>query len=74
VVMLTGVTLALGVATWAFSDIKFQADMGLLLAFMFLWNMLGALVMLPALAHFLLKPSPARAIEAEAFGELQPQS
>jgi len=39
---------------------------------MFLWNMLGALVMLPALAHFLLKPSPARAIEAEAFGELQP--
>jgi predicted RND superfamily exporter protein len=30
--------------------------MGLLLAFMFLWNMLGALVLLPALAHFLLKP------------------
>ena len=55
VVMLTGVTLALGVATWAFSDIKFQADMGLLLAFMFLWNMLGALVLLPALAHLLLR-------------------
>ncbi|MES2257988.1 MAG: MMPL family transporter [Pseudomonadota bacterium] len=55
VVMLTGLTLALGVATWALSDIKFQADMGILLAFMFLWNMLGALVLLPALAHFLLK-------------------
>ncbi|MDD0809226.1 MMPL family transporter [Curvibacter sp. RS43] len=57
VVMLTGVTLAIGVITWVFSPIKFQADMGLLLAFMFLWNMLGALVLLPALAHFLLRPA-----------------
>lgn len=54
VVMLTGVTLALGVASWAFSPIKFQADMGILLAFMFILNMLGALILLPALAHFLL--------------------
>jgi len=54
VVMLTGVTLALGVITWVFSPIKFQADMGLLLAFMFIWNMVGALVLLPALAYFLL--------------------
>ncbi len=58
VVMLTGVTLALGVITWLASPIKFQADMGLLLAFMFLWNMLGALILLPALAHFLLRPVP----------------
>lgn len=57
VVLLTGATLAIGVATWAFSPIKFQADMGILLAFMFLWNMLGALVLLPALASFLLKPA-----------------
>jgi predicted RND superfamily exporter protein len=56
VVMLTGVTLAVGVATWAWSPIKFQADMGILLAFMFLLNMLGALILLPALAHFLLRP------------------
>jgi len=55
VVMLTGFTLAIGVITWVVSPIKFQADMGLLLAFMFLWNMLGSLVLLPALAHFLLK-------------------
>jgi predicted RND superfamily exporter protein len=54
VVMLTGCTLAAAVGTWAFSPIKFQADMGELLAFMFLWNMLGALILLPALAHFLL--------------------
>jgi len=57
VVLLTGLTLAVGVATWIFSPIKFQADMGVLLAFMFLWNMLGALVLLPALAHFLLRPA-----------------
>jgi predicted RND superfamily exporter protein len=55
VVMLTGMTLAIGVITWIGSPIKFQADMGLLLAFMFLWNMLGALILLPALAHFLLR-------------------
>jgi predicted RND superfamily exporter protein len=62
VVMLTGITLALAVGTWAFSPIKFQADMGILLAFMFVLNMLGALVLLPALAHFLLRPSaPLRA-------------
>lgn len=57
VVMLTGITLGLAVTTWVFSPIKFQADMGLLLGFMFVWNMLGALVLLPALASFLLKPA-----------------
>ncbi len=57
VVLLTGITLALGVSTWIFAPIKFQADMGLLLCFMFLWNMLGAMILLPALACFLL---PAR--------------
>jgi predicted RND superfamily exporter protein len=56
VVLLTGFTLALGVSTWIFAPIKFQADMGLLLSFMFLWNMLGAMILLPALACFLLPP------------------
>lgn len=56
VVVLTGVTLGIAVSTWAFSPIRFQADMGILLAFMFLWNMLGALILLPALGHFLLRP------------------
>ena len=67
VVLLTGITLALAVGTWAFSPIKFQADMGILLAFMFVWNMVGALVLLPALAHFLLRPElPVRAEPVEA--------
>lgn len=54
VVILTGVTLGIAVATWAFSPIKFQADMGILLAFMFIWNMLGALILTPALARLFL--------------------
>jgi predicted RND superfamily exporter protein len=54
VVLLTGFTLAAGVVTWIFAPIKFQADMGLLLSFMFVWNMLGALILLPSLAYFLL--------------------
>jgi predicted RND superfamily exporter protein len=66
VVMLTGVTLAIGVITWVASPIKFQADMGVLLAFMFLVNMLGALILLPALSCFLLKETrPASSHDAE---------
>ena len=51
----TAVTMTIGVGTWALSALKFQADMGVLLAFMFFLNMLGALFLLPALAAFLLK-------------------
>lgn len=52
-IIVTGIMLALGVLTWTFSEIKFQADMGLLLAFMFLWNMVGAIVMIPAVMSIL---------------------
>ena len=51
-VLVTGLTLAAGVATWIFSDLQLQADMGLLLSFMFFANMLGALFLLPSLAYF----------------------
>lgn len=54
VVALIGVTLAGGVVTWIFSPIKFQADMGILLTFMFILNMIGALILIPALSHFIL--------------------
>ena len=59
VVALIGVTLAAGVITWSASPIKFQADMGILLTFMFIWNMFGALILMPALATFMLKPHKA---------------
>jgi predicted RND superfamily exporter protein len=54
-VLLTGLSLAIGVCTWMFSDLKFQADMGILLTFMFLVNMLGAIILLPALAAWLYR-------------------
>lgn len=53
-VAFTGFTLAIGTFTWIFSEIKFQADMGLLLTFMFLWNMVGAIVVLPAIVSLLM--------------------
>lgn len=53
-IAITALTLALGVMTWTLSSIKFQADMGLLLTFMFLWNMVGAIVMIPAVATLLM--------------------
>ena len=55
-VSFTGITLGIGVCTWIFSPIKFQADMGILLFFMFIWNMVGSMWLLPALARFLIRP------------------
>jgi len=55
VVALIGVTLSVAVVTWIWSPIKFQADMGWLLTFMFIWNMVGALALIPALSYFLLR-------------------
>jgi len=52
-VLFTGLTLAVGVATWVFSALKFQADMGLMLCFFFLVNMLGTLLLTPALAAWM---------------------
>ena len=49
----TAVTMSVSVGTWAFSAIKFQADMGILLSFMFIVNALGAIFLLPALACWL---------------------
>ena len=69
-VSLTGAMLAVGVATWIWSPIKFQADMGLLLTFMFLLNMVGALWLLPALAHFLIKPEKFVAKEKKRVSKI----
>jgi len=68
VVALVGVTLAAGVVCWVASPIKFQADMGVLLTFMFLWNMIGALVLIPALSHFLLQTAPRTVSAASGHG------
>jgi predicted RND superfamily exporter protein len=70
VVALVGVTLAAGVVTWAWSPIKFQADMGILLTFMFIWNMVGALILIPSLSHFLLRNVSVRAVEKKTRRKL----
>jgi hypothetical protein len=69
-VAFTGLTLAIGVVLWVLSPIKFQADMGILLTFMFLWNMLGALILLPALTCVLYRHFGSRVGHLEARSTL----
>jgi predicted RND superfamily exporter protein len=60
-IVFTGLTLAIGVATWVFSPLKFQADVGVMLTFLFVVNMLGAIFLMPALVTWLHpKPTGAR--------------
>lgn len=59
-VIFTGFTLAAGVGTWIFSDLQFQRDMGILLVFIFLANMIGAIIMLPALVRWLMRRKEAK--------------
>jgi uncharacterized protein len=55
-IIFTGITLGLGVVTWVFSPLQFQADIGIMLTFMFFVNMLGAILLLPALAALFVRP------------------
>jgi predicted RND superfamily exporter protein len=66
-IIFTGITLAIGVITWVFSPLQFQADIGIMLTFMFFVNMLGAIILLPALAAWLVPPKrpPDRRDESE---------
>ncbi len=63
-VIFTGFTLAAGVGTWIFSDLQFQRDMGILLSFIFLANMVGAIVLLPALVRWLMRRHETEAPKA----------
>jgi predicted RND superfamily exporter protein len=65
-IIFTGITLAIGVVTWVFSPLKFQADIGVMLTFMFFVNMLGAIILLPALAAWLVQPKPTVTPPADA--------
>lgn len=48
-VLVTGLTMAFGLAFWRFSFLRFQAEMGMLLLFWMSMSMLGGLILLPAL-------------------------
>ncbi len=65
-VMFTGSALAVGVGTWAFSALKFQADMGILLSFLFFFNMLGAMLLMPALGRWLFHGKLAHRLKPPA--------
>jgi len=56
--LFTAFTMSVGVGTWAFAPLKFQADMGVLLAFMFLVNVFGAIFLLPGLAAWFDRARP----------------
>jgi len=66
-VAFTGLTLSFGVLTWLWSGLQFQRDMGKLLVFMFTANMFGALLLLPAIASFILKPKELKPGEVPVF-------
>jgi uncharacterized protein len=48
-VLVTGLTMALGLVFWRFSFLRFQAEMGTLLLFWMVVSMLGGLILLPCL-------------------------
>jgi predicted RND superfamily exporter protein len=54
-IIMIATTLTLGLMLWIFSSLKFQAEMGVLLAILLFLNMLGALFVVPALIC-ILKP------------------
>jgi predicted RND superfamily exporter protein len=68
----TAVTMSIGVGTWAFAPLKLQADMGILLAFMFLVNVFGAIFLLPALAAWFDRDRPLVARTAPAVAVHSP--
>ncbi len=56
VIMFTALTLSIGVGFWVFSIMKFCAEMGLLILVLMVFNMIAALVLIPALSG-IFKPS-----------------
>ncbi len=56
VIMFTAATLFIGVVFWLFATMKFQAEMGMLIGLLMVFNMIGALVFIPALTG-IMKPS-----------------
>src|SRR5690606_11149176 len=69
--LFTAVTMSVGVGTWVFAPQKFQADMGVLLAFMFLVNVFGAIFLLPGLAAWFNRSKPLVKVQAASASDAQ---
>ncbi len=52
-VIVTGLTVTFGIVFWYFSDIRFQAEMGFLLAFLLFVNVFGAILLTPVLVYLI---------------------
>jgi uncharacterized protein len=72
VVVVVAIMLAAGVVTWSWSPIRLQSVMGGPLTFMFLGNMVAALVLIPALSRLLLAEVPRRPAAAPRRPEPPP--
>ena len=78
-VSFTATTIVGGIATWMFSNLRFQAEMAQLLVILMVINMLGAITIVPAF-YSIVKPRFASALleeqrkaaEALAAGEAAP--
>ncbi|MBE0595853.1 MAG: MMPL family transporter [Desulfuromonadales bacterium] len=75
IILFTGVTLVFGLFFWLFSDIKFQAEMGFLILLLMIFNMIGALVFIPALTGILkpqfVKDMAKRNVDTEVLGAVR---
>ncbi len=65
VIMFTALTMAIGVGFWVFSVMKFPAEMGLLILLLMIFNMISALVLIPALSG-IFRPAFVKNIGKEA--------
>jgi predicted RND superfamily exporter protein len=63
-IIMIATTLTIGLIIWIFSPLKFQAEMGALLAILLFLNMLGALLLVPAMIC-ILKPKFAADMQPE---------
>ena len=52
-VVVTGFTVIIGIVFWYFSAIRFQAEMGFLLAFLLFVNVFGAMLLVPAITYLI---------------------
>jgi predicted RND superfamily exporter protein len=60
-VTFTATTIVGGIVLWAFSNLRFQAEMAQLLAILMVINMLGAITVVPAF-YSILRPKVATAL------------
>jgi hypothetical protein len=63
-IIMIATTLTIGLIIWIFSPLKFQAEMGALLAILLFLNMLGALLLVPSMIC-ILRPKFVTRIQQE---------